>query len=241
MTAQPNLALVPQETDALAHEALALVDRASALTISDEASYRNVAEFGLAVKTMRKKIADFFKPHKERAHAAWRGLCTEEAKQLAPCDTAEATIKRKMLEFEAAERRRKEDERRRAEEAARKLEEDRRIQTAIEAEAAGDIEEADAILEAPVVAPPPPRVLETVTKVEGVKYVSRWTFDAEEIRIEALIAHIAGVETLAHPELVALLAPNTTSIRSMVTALKSGFNVPGIKAYETKTAAFGGR
>lgn len=131
-------------------QALCLADQAKAVRIHDQASYGAAVEFGKSLKGMRRKIEDFFSPMKKRAHEAWKAICDSEKEHLAPIDQADAEL-RKVMNFylQEQERSRREEEarlRREAEERARK-EQERLLAQAAKAEAKGQAEKAEALLE----------------------------------------------------------------------------------------------
>lgn len=233
-----------KEQEALAVEANALVRSASAITITDTASYADALEFGSVVKSLQKKITDFFAPHKKRAHEAWRGLCDEETQQLEPTKRAESIVKAKAIEWQRTERRRIAEEERVRQEAARRQAEERALAEAIAAEAEGDDATAAAILDEPIVAPVPVTPLRAVPKVAEAATTKRWALNEEATNLEALVRFIAGVPAaspLARPDLISLLSLNTKAARQMITAHRDRFNVPGVVAYEDEGISLRGK
>jgi hypothetical protein len=240
------LAAVPDrpDTSALAAESTALVTSANAIAITDSASYQAAVEFGKGVKALQKKITDFFAPHKQRAHAVWKALCDDERSQITPTEEAERIVKRKLLDFKRQEDARAEVERREREAHARKLEEERRLQEAIEREEDGDVAAADDILNEPVRMPIVSVPQASVPKIAGVATPKRWTIDETKTDLAAIVKHIAGVpqeQKLAHPELLHILALDTKTARQLVVAMKEHFNVPGIAAGEVENISLGSR
>lgn len=239
------LAEVPYGTDtaALAAEASEIVLKAQAITIASDDTYRSACEFGKGIKSLQKRIAEFFEPHKRRAKAVHSALCDDEKSQLVPTEKAEIIIKSKVMEWRIAEAKREADLQRQREELARKQEEERRLQEALDAEEEGDTAAATAILEEPIETPivAMPRL---APKVAGVASVKRWTYRENTVDVAAIIRHIAGLAPdakLAHPELVNLLAIQSTTARQLITAMKDNFRVPGIDAYQADGVSFGSK
>lgn len=241
-----TITLVPDaapDTSELAAESSALVQQANALTITDDASYRTAAEFGKGIMALKKKIADFFLPHKKRAHDLHKALCSDEAAQLEPVEQAEAIVKRSVLAYRIAEAKREQELQRQREAQALKLEEDRQLQAAIDAEEEGDHEAAAAIIAAPIETPVV-RMQATTPKVSGVAGTKRWSYDELSVDLHDVIRHIAGLPPgakLAHPALVNLLKLDSASVRQRISADREHFNVPGIRAYQVEGVSFGSK
>ena len=111
----------------------------------------------------------------------------------------------------------------------RKRDEDARLAQAAKVAETGDLNGADAILEAPaapvVMPPPPPRAA-----VAGISYSESWK--AEVIDLKALVMAVAqGKASLA------LLEPNTTAINAQARALKAEFKAPGIRVWSEKVVS----
>jgi len=141
------------DTSALAAESSELVIRAKALEVTDNESYLAAAEFGKGIKALQKKIVEFFAKHKTNAFKAWKDLCADEAQQLTPTAEAEQIVKSKMLAWQKEEAARLDKIRREREAAAKKLEEDRRVQEALDLDEDGDRAAAEERLTEPIVAP----------------------------------------------------------------------------------------
>jgi hypothetical protein len=236
------LAAVPDRPDTSVETAKSneLVEQARAITITDSGAYQLAVEFGKGIKALQKAIVDKFAPHKKRAHAAWQGLCDDEKKDLAPTEEAERIVKEKILEFRRSEQKRLEDEQRDREKKAQKLEEDRRLQEAIDLEADGDRAGADEALQMPI-APPIVGLKSADPKVSGIAIPKKWTFDESKVDLARVVMHIAGVEKLAHPEFLRVLCLDTKATRQLVTAMKDTFNCPGVTAYEAESVSLGSK
>lgn len=241
------LAIVPPEpldTSALSADAALLIRDAEAVTIIDDDSYIAACNFGKGVMALKKRITDFFAPRKQRWHEGHAFECKCERDELANPERAEKIIKGKVLAWQAAERQRQDNERRDLEAKARKLEEEVQLQRAIDAEAEGDWPETvDEILSEPIEAPVVV-MSRPAAKIAGVAAVKRWTIDADHVDLAAVIRHVAGLAPdakLARPELINLLALNTSAARQMATAQREHFKVPGIRAYQAAGVSFGSK
>ena len=116
--------------------------------------------------------------------------------------------------MDEVERIRREEERR-LQEIARKQEEERRLAEALQAEAEGNKEEAEAILEEPAYIPMP-TVKTDIPKIDNRLFRKVWKFkiiDINKIPIQYLM-------------------PDMVKIGGVVRAMKGATNIPGIQVYE---------
>ena len=123
---------------------------ANALAISTLQHYSEAAEQLKAIKALTKEIEGSYGPLKQKASEAHRAIVAEEKRQLAPLVSAEATCKRAMLTYHAAEEATRLAEQRRlqaeADERARKerekIEQAAAKQRQVEAEARAKADQA---------------------------------------------------------------------------------------------------
>jgi len=157
----------------------------------------------------KKRIIDFFRPHLQKLNDAKEHL---------------NTIMVKWTEEEEA--RRKEEERRLHEEA-RKREEEEVLRQAIEAEAAGEKEEAEQILSEPVYVPPI-RVASEIPKSKESHIRETWS--AEVVDLETLFR---GIRDGKAP--LQCLMPDMTFLNGQARSYKQALNIPGVRAVSKKT------
>lgn len=217
---------------ALATEAIAWPDRASAIVITDADSYAVACGWLLGIKDLRKKIADTFDPHVKRAHDAHKALLKEKAEAEAPLTRAELLLKDRIRAYDAEQDRIRREQQRLADEAARQEAERIALEQAaameLEAHATGDVAlmaEAVAILETPVAPVPYAPIAKATPKVAGVSIRKRFAF-----RI---------VNEAAVPR--QYLSVNESKIRAVVSALGQAANIPGVQVYEETSVAAGRR
>lgn len=134
----------------------------------------------------------------------------------------------RLLAWEEAERKKAEEEARRREEEARKAEEERALLDAVAAEEAGDSAAAEEILAEPVsvpmVAPAAP------AKIEGRS--TRKVYTGRVRDLLKLVRHVAE-----HPEDLAVLSANTSSINARARSQRECFNLPGCELVVEKIAS----
>jgi uncharacterized membrane protein YqiK len=211
-------------------KALALPDQARALTITDQATCDAAGEFLRGVATLRKEIVEHHAPLKQKAFEAHRAICDAEKRLLAPVAEAEAAVKRTMGTYlQEQERKRLEAEaeaRRAAEEAARQQQQ----AAALEAiDAGATIEEAEAIVTAPVfvapvVAPPAP-------KPKGISTREIWKAEVTDKR--AVLAHVLAT----WPALSHLVTVDESQLNKLANSQRQLFNVPGARAFPVTTTS----
>lgn len=110
----------------LEENAVVLMKKADALVIKNQTDYEAAAFELDGVKSLAKKIENFFEPHVKRAHDVWKGLTTDRKKHLDPLAQVERIIKSKMADYYEEQKRIEAEKQRKAEEAARAEEERQR-------------------------------------------------------------------------------------------------------------------
>lgn len=227
-----TLALVV-DSGAVVERALTFPDQARALRIADAISYAQACEFLKGIKTLRTEIAETFQPHITRAHESHKALIKEKADAEAPLAEAERITKAALVTYDQQQEqaRRAEETRVRAE--LKRQEEERRLSEAVALEAAGETEDADALLAEPIPVPVV-AVQPTTPKVSGISY--RETWGAEVVDLAALVAFVA-----TRPEFAGLLTPNMPALNAQARSLKGALQIPGVKAICTRDVAAGRR
>lgn len=216
------------------------LEQARALKIYDAEEYKEAAEFGKGLKSLLKEIDETFDPIIASWNKGHKQSCATKKRHAEPVEKAIELVKEKMLAWQRTEKERQDKLLRDREAAAKRAEEERRLEEAQDLQDEGDLDAAIATLSAPIIPPPVIRVAQPVApKVAGVATTARWTIDENSIDLVKVICHIAGVEKLARPELVRLLQLDTKAVRQLVTALREGFNVPGITAYQAENISLG--
>lgn len=211
-----------QEVNALA---LSVPDQAKQITaIKTDEDYTRAGNILLTIKEIRKKIEATFKPIKQKMDAAKKEVLNQEKAADQPLAEAEAYIKPLIAGYMAEQERLRLEEEKHLREIARKEEEERQLQAAIQAEAEGQKEEADAIISAPVQAAPVV-VPKSIPKVAGVAMVKQWKFrvvDAAKVPRQYLMV-------------------DEQKIGAVVRALKDQTNIPGVEVYSVDSISAGRR
>lgn len=214
------------DTDATTADAVALEVQARGFVITDDATYREVAEFLLGIKALRAKIAATFDEHIKRAYDAHRALCAEKRHAEAAAVAAERIAKDLLTEWDAAQARAREQER---VALAAALQEQQLADAVAVADA--DPEQADEILAAPV---PLAAVAPAVPKVEGISYRETWSARVDDL--DALIR-----AAILNDHFRAYLLPNMPALHALARSLRARLKIPGVTAVCSKDVAAGRR
>ena len=152
------------------------------------------------------------------AHKLHKDAVAKKAMYYAPADAGVRAAKNLMIAWDAAQEAIRKAEESRLREIARKAEEERLLMEAIQAEAAGEPEEATAIMEAPAYVPPIILPKETPKMAGGPVFRTITKF---RVVNEAIVPR-------------QYLSVDLVKIGGVVRALKQAANIPGIEVYEER-------
>lgn len=187
------------EADQVQQQAGDLVARAHSLAVTNDEQYAAAAAFlSEDVKPLLRRINETFDPIVEQAHRAHKTALDAKKKVAEPVLAAERAVKASLSLYAQ----RQEEARRRREAEIRRAEQERAereaLDRAAELERQGHREEAEAMLDAPIVAAPV--VLPPATpKVAGVSTREGWKYrivDPAKIRREFLVPDEAKIGAL---------------------------------------------
>lgn len=213
-------ALAYPDTDGIRTQTLDATDAANAIVVTDAATYEAGGAFLKRVKAILKQIAETFDGPIADAHTAHKSMLAAKKKHADPLAAAERTVKNKMVTWKRAEEARQAEKRRKLEAEERRREEERRLAEAERLEAQGRNDEAEAVIEAPVVTPPVV-MAPAAPKVAGVSTRKVWKFEIVDV---SLIPR-------------QYMMPNERAIRSAVQTLGKAATIPGVRAYQDDVMA----
>ena len=217
-----NASTLPHaESPELQHETTVVLAESQALTVTDVHTYGLAAERVKGLKSLSKKISDWFAPLADSAFRAHKELTTRRGETLKPLEAEAARLTREMTTWKA-------EEDRKAREAAARLardEHERQRQVALEEaatlEAQGLPHEAAAVVEQAIAMPAPVvPVAPTVPKTDGISYRSVW-------RHQVVDAALVPREYLVIDE---------TKLAAVVRATKGTLPIPGVRIYSEDIA-----
>jgi hypothetical protein len=212
-------------TEEIEQKALAIPDMAHMIIVEDNLSMQMADNTRDAIKAMIKEVDTFFKPMADKAFQAHRAITGKWKETTQPLKDADLYLERQVKSYLAEVKRIADLDAARIREEQRKIEEERILREAAEAEAQGNTQEAEAIINEPVYVPYVPPVV-TTPKVDNRRY--RTIPRAKVIDKGALVRYVA-----AHPALLDLIDINQSVINTKAKALgKEINNIPGLSYYE---------
>lgn len=207
------------EIEAMQQDHSALLARARAFQVQDDAALAEAADIMKGCKAFQKKINEFFDPGIEGAHAQHKLLVAQKKQLSAPVDEAVGLFKAKCIKYQsdrdlALQRAREAQER-----AAREKAEAERAAEAKRLWAEGKRNEAAAVKAAPLVVAPPPPVVEP-PKIAGMSTKTVYSFEIEDKTLVPMAFMM--VDAVAVGKIVRQLG------------LEAGPLLPGIKVFAAK-------
>lgn len=202
----------------------------SFLVVDDPTMQRagdTILEINKRIKLVDEKFSPSYEAAmetKRKAEASRKALVDliDEIKR--PLVEVKAYLVKQGKDYKAVVAKREEEERRRLAEIARKEAEERALAEAEALEKAGEHEEAQAVIEAPVYAAPPP-IQKPAFKVDGRSFQTRWKATVTDFC--KLVKYCA-----ANPQFLHLVMANDSALNQMARALKQNMNIPGVSAQE---------
>lgn len=230
-TVEATAAVTVQAPAELAQETNSMLVWAQGLKVTTSAEHNAAMERLKVVKTVAKRITDFFRPMKQAADESKRKILDAEKQLAEPLATAEKLAKEVLLKYQLAEEEKRVAEERRlqaeAEEKARKERE------RLEKEAAKlktpELKEERLAQAAAVVAP----VVTVESRVQTSGSSLRSTWKANLVDMNALIQAAAGGNDLAK----SFLMFNDKVADSFARNTKGAMACPGIEWKEEKGLA----
>ncbi len=200
--------------------ALKIYEQAKLLTINSPIDYDGAAAFTKQVKSLSKRIEDYWGPLKKSARASWQSLVDREKEMLTPLQKAELEVKKKMSDYQ----RKVQEEERAARALAEKLakeEADRLLQQAAEAADQGNTMESEILLaQAEIVESVKPAVQIQRPTATGVS--TRVYYKARIVNEKQVPVEVAGV----------VIRPvDISAINRLAQAAKGKLQIPGIEIY----------
>lgn len=212
----PAFTLPNTESPELQREATFVLAEAQALTVTDAQTYGLAAERVKGLRSLGKRIEEWFKPLVEQAHRIHRELTTRRGDALKPIEAECNRLTREMAVWKG------EQDRQAREEAARQAREEQERQRQIALEEAATLEaqglqaEAEAVVEQAIAMPAPVVPVVSVPKHEGISHRSIW-------RHEVVDPSRVPREYMCIDE---------AKIAAVVKATKGTLTIPGVRVWE---------
>src|SRR3990167_6029103 len=201
--------------------------------VADAESFERGSAALRTIKEFLRRVAELFDPI-DAAQIAARKTTIAQRKSLEDKPKAlELAQKAELVAYD----RRQEAIRREAEAVAererKRIEEDARIQAALEAESRGEAKVAEAILEAPHPPTPvfaPPAIVPEAPKAEGLSFRSNFRAEVSDLAL-LVTAVAAGEAPIRAPP------PKLPMLNQMARAMKQELRLPGVRVVEERIAS----
>jgi F0F1-type ATP synthase membrane subunit b/b' len=211
---------VPTMEQKLAMQGALMIRNAQRLTIANNEDYEKGTALLKDIKARTKEVKDYWKEPKAAAQKAHKTLVAREAEMLKPLESAEAIVKRAMLEYTTAI----EKARREAEEAARRereAEAQRLAEIAAQAEETGDEDTAEIMRDMAEAVPMPEVTAMEAPKPKGVSV--RKTWKARVTDPKQVPTYFDGYE---------LREINMTMLNNLARWKEGQMEIPGVEFYQ---------
>lgn len=200
--------------------ALKILEQAKLLTINNATDYDGAAAFAKQVKSLNKRIKDYWEPLKMSARASWQNLVDREKELLNPLEQAETEVKKKM----AAYQRKVQEEERAARLLAEKLKQEETERLLAEATKAADegreMESEILLAQAEIIETAEPAVQIQAPTARGIS--TRTIYRARIVNEKQVPVEVAGV----------VIRPvDISAINKLAQASKGKLQIPGIEIY----------
>jgi len=221
----------PKAVEHLDGESSDITIRAMALVVSDKASLEVASAMLQGIKLLLQEVDEVFGPPTKAAHAAHRSILDARRKVETPIKVAETDVKAAVATYHNQLRKDAEAARKIEADRLRQQEEDRRLAAAVAAEARGQDEAADRIINAPppepvkplITTPPPP-------KVAGIG--TRQAFTGKVVDIRAFTEWV--LDTCAFTEYLEL---KQGALDRAIQRKKGDVTIPGVEIHEQTVVA----
>lgn len=214
----------PASVHLLQSNALSLIEKAELVVIQNDEDYQVASTMIMLAKDGIKKAEDLFRPIKRKFDEAKKVVLDQERALVGQYEPAKLLLERKTFEYRREQEKKQREESARLAELARKEAEEAALQDALAAEAMGQTEIAEQIMQSPVyVAPPPPRP--SAPKVEGLSFQKNWK------------GRVVNFDLL--PDMYKI--SNDSAINTVARSLKEKAKIPGVEFYCEETSRSVGR
>jgi len=219
--------IVTPEVQQTTERALTVIVNAQSAIIVTVKDYQYAQELMKEVKERIKALEDVRMSQTRPIDEAKKKIIDFFRTPLQKLNDAKEHLNQIMVKWTEEQEARRREEERRLQEEARKRAEEQALAAAIEAEQAGEKEEAEQIMAEPVYVPPI-RVASEIPKSKESHIRETWS--AEVIDLETLFR---GIRDGKAP--LQCLMPDMTFLNGQARAYKQSLSIPGVRAVSKKT------
>jgi hypothetical protein len=219
-----NTEAPPEKEQELSTQALTITQQAEMVNIIDQQSYNFAANLLTeGIKPWRKAWENYWDEVKKPMRAAMNAVQGKFRERDDVVASAEITVKAAIARWHVSQQVLQEERQRAAQAEAERQEREAREAAAIAAEIDGDLETAEVIQAAPVLAVAPP-VEPTYQKASGITKRDNWK--ARVVNLKALAKAVASGKMP-----VDYILPNQSVLDARAKADKSLLQIPGVQPY----------
>lgn len=229
---ETQLNVVTLEIQKETETALTIINSAKSLTIQNITDYKYAQVTMREVKDRIKELTDTRMEQTRPLDESKNKIIAFFAIPLQRLNDAKNYLNTIMVKFTEEQEVIRREEEKHLQEEARKRAEEEVLRAAIEAEIAGEKEEAEAILQEPVYVPPI-RVVSEIPKSKESHIRENWS--AEIIDVMALVKGIAEGKVDIQAIEPNHLIKNHPFLNTMASRYQLKLNIPGVKAISKKT------
>lgn len=215
------------QTNVVDSKALSALEFANQIVIATDDQCRIAIDYEKGLSALIKEIDETFDPHIKKAFESHRGLVAEKKKHAEPVEEAKRLIKQKRIVYNDEQERLRREAEARLQAEARRIAEEQALAAAIAAEADGQDEEAEAILNEPISTPVV--TIQKTTPTAGIGGAIRELWSAEVYSLSSLILAIVSGQAS-----IGLIEPNMAALNGMARSLKANMQIDGVKAVSRK-------
>jgi hypothetical protein len=219
------------QRQAFRNEIASVLEAAKRAKVDSVDAYEQANRLGRVLQAASKERESWFKSVKQRIDAIKAPILSAEKEDCGSIDQEKLRLGREITAWDIKVRREREEEERKAREEAEKQAREEQLQRAVELEASGDLQQAEAVLEEAPYIPPVIIQAPTAPKVQGK--VSRKTYKARVTDLKALVKAVADGKA----PLGAIMA-DTSYINKQAANDKENFSMPGCELVVDEAAHF---
>jgi hypothetical protein len=224
--------IISPEIQEKTESALTVIDMAKNLSIVSVDNYRLGQDLMADIKGRIKTLEEIRMGQTRPLDESKKRILDFFRIPIQKLEDAKAHLNQIMVNFTEEQERNRREEERQLQEAARKRAEEEALQQALEAEAAGDKQEAEAILQEPVYVPPI-RVMSEIPKSKESHIRETWSavIDDPMALVKAIAEGKTDIQSIEPNKLI----ENHPFLNTMATRYRDKLNIPGVRAVSRKT------
>jgi hypothetical protein len=197
---------------------------AKEIVVKDATTYQMAGETWKDLTGLEKRIKEYWEGDVDAAHKLHKSLTAKRDAMLKPVGERKTALRMEMRTFEDEEKRIRREAQAKAEAEAKREAEEAALTHAVELEANGHREAAEALIAAPVVAPP---VFIPSTTPTGFGNATRRTWGAEILNLMNLVKAVAAGKVP-----IQAIEGNMVFLNGQARMMKSALAYPGVRAME---------